>query len=318
MMVRTTGARLATGALALATMLVGAGCSQGTDDASRPAVVAEPGAAAAPADDTGDASDESCDMTSLPPRQDAKGETIKRIRAAGTLVVGIDQNSYNWGYRDPLTGRIEGFDIDLARAIAASILGDPNKITLKAVPTARRMDAVNSGEVDMIVRTMTITCERMQQVAFSAPYFNVSQSLIVPLSTEVATVAEGVRGKRVCAADNSGSDKWLATGDHGLAGTRIVENQLDCLVLMQLGEIDATLADTTLAYAQVAQDRTVKIAGESIVPGVMGVAMHKESPDLVAWVNKVIADFRASGGWEAAYQARLAATMGADSRPYRP
>ncbi len=325
---RTTWARLVTGVLVLAAVAAGGGCSAGTGDASPPAAVAVPDPAAvtgipvadeADAADGSEGADDSCDTrVSVPPRQDPGGATIRRIREAGTLVVGIDQNSYNWGYRDPLTGHIEGFDIDLARAIAASILGDPNKITLKAVPTARRMAAVNAGEVDMIVRTMTITCERMREVSFSVPYFNVSQSLIVPIASPAATVAEGVRDKRVCAADNSGSEKWLTTGDHGLAETRIVENQLDCLVLMQLGEIDATLADTTLAYAQVAQDRTVKIVGESIVPGVMGVAMHQDSPDLVAWVNKVIADFRSGGGWEAAYQAWLAATMGANSAPYRP
>ncbi|HSA51968.1 MAG TPA: glutamate ABC transporter substrate-binding protein [Yinghuangia sp.] len=313
-MLRSTGARLATGVLVLATVLVGTGSSPAVDAPSRPAA-----APPVPAADSEDTVDDSCDTrTSLPPRTDPNGETIKRIRAAGTLVVGIDQNSYNWGYRDPLTGRIQGFDIDLARAIAASILGDPNKITLKAVPTARRIEAVRNREVDMIVRTMTITCERLREVAFSTPYFNVSQSLVVPVSTQVATVAEGVANKRVCAADNSSSETELTSGQHRLAELRIVENQLDCLVLMQLGQIDATLADTVLAYAQVAQDPMVKIAGERIVPAAMGVAMNKQSPDLVAWVNKVIADYRSGGGWESAYRTWLASSMGADSSPYRP
>ncbi|WP_436771625.1 transporter substrate-binding domain-containing protein [Yinghuangia sp. YIM S09857] len=315
---RTTGTRAAAGAAVLALLVAGAGSSRGADAPSGgPAPAAQ---AAAPAADQA----ETCDTdNSRPPAMNANGPTIKEIqnRPNRRLVVGIDLNSFNWGFRDPLDGQIKGFDIDLAKTIAKSILDDENAITLKAVPTAKRVEAVKNREVDMVVRTMTITCDRLKEVDFSAPYFNVSQSLVVPKGQDKPkTVAEGMHGKRVCAAASSSSSTELASGRHATAEVRIVENQLDCLVLMQLGEIDATLADTTLAHAQLAQDPMVDVVEEQIVPAYMGIAMSKEAPDLIAWVNKVLEDYR-KGGWQAAYDRWLAPSMGAgpgDSKKYQP
>ncbi|MCF2530241.1 glutamate ABC transporter substrate-binding protein [Yinghuangia soli] len=301
MSMRTATARLGTVLVVLAAGVFGTASSRagsGPGDA-------QPAAAAAPA---AAAEDAACDTaTSLPPAKKA-GAKIEAIRKHGSLVVGIDQNSYNWGYRNAVTGEIQGFDIDLAKAIATAIFGEP-KLTLKAVPTARRIEAVKNGEVDMIVRTMTITCERMKEVAFSSPYFKVSQSLVVPKSVKAATVAEGLKGKRVCAAAKSSSETELASGKHATAEVKIVENQLDCLVLMQLGKIDATLADTVLAYAQVAQDDMVQVQGEPIVPAFMGIAMNKADTDLIAWVNQVLVDYRTSGQWLKAYDKWLRSSM---------
>jgi polar amino acid transport system substrate-binding protein len=310
MSMRTATARLGTVLAVLAAGVFGAASSRagsGPGDVPTAAAAAPAAAAADPACDT---------ATSLPPAKKA-GAKIAAIQKRGTLVVGIDQNSYNWGYRDAVTGKIQGFDIQLAQAIAAAILGSPDKITLKAVPTARRIEAVKNGEVDMIVRTMTITCERMKEVAFSSPYFNVSQSLVVPKAVKVATVAEGLKGKRVCAAAKSSSETELTSGKHATAEVRIVENQLDCLVLMQLGKIDATLADTVLAYAQVAQDDMVHVQGEAIVPAFMGVAMNKADTDLIAWVNQVLVDYRTSGQWLQAYDYWLRPTMN-DPKAWMP
>jgi polar amino acid transport system substrate-binding protein len=293
----------------LAAGLIGADSSRGAVPAPSPALRIP---VAAPMADT------SCNTAvSLPPAKNPDGAKIQQIRTRGTLIVGVDQNSYNWGYRNPLNGQIEGFDIDLARAIAASILGDPSKVTFKAVSTARRVDAVKNGEVDMVARTMTITCDRLKDIAFSTPYFRVSQSVVLPKATPFTSIPDALRGKRVCAADKSSSATELASGRQATAEVRIVENQLDYLVLMQLGKVDVTLADTSLAYAQAAQDPMVKVPHDTIVPAFMGVGMNKADPDLVAWVNQVLVDYRANGGWQASYDKWLAASMG-DAKPYVP
>ncbi|AUG80050.1 Putative ABC transporter substrate-binding protein [Kitasatospora sp. MMS16-BH015] len=298
--------------VAAAAGLLGAGSSQGA-----PTGVVTAAPAAAPAEVPAAAA--GCDTrSSLPASRDESGAAVQRIKKAGTLVVGVDQNSYHWGYRDPQTGQIEGFDIDLAHAVAKALLGDPAKVTFKTVPTAQRIQAIQEHKVDLIARTMTITCDRLQQVAFSVPYFSSGQRLVVPRSAHVDKLEDGVRGKRVCAAKQSSSQTELQQNPRGAAAVTLVDNQLDCLVLMQLGQVDATLTDTTLAAAQTAQDPTVEMAGEQIVPAYMGIAMNQKDTDLVARVNQVLADYRAGGGWQASYQRWLAASMGADPAQYLP
>lgn len=107
------------------------------------------------------------------PSGDESGDTISAIKERGYLSVGVDQNSYRWGYRDPNSTKkssdLEGFDIDLAHEIAKEILGSPTAVRFHAIPTNQRVPAIKNGQVDMVVRTMTINCARLKDVAFSAP-----------------------------------------------------------------------------------------------------------------------------------------------------
>lgn len=164
---------------------------------------------------------------------------------------------------------------------------------------------------------MTITCDRMKQIAFSAPYFKVSQRVVAPKTAHADSVAKALGGKRVCAALNSSSHTELKANAHGAASIVTPDNQLDCLVLMELGEADATLSDSSLAAAMVAQDETMELAGESFLPTYMGVGMNQRDTDLVGWVNQVLVDWRNNGGWQAGYDRWLRSSMGKPD-PYRP
>src|ERR1041384_4411450 len=83
------------------------------------------------------------------------GSTTEKIAQRGKLIVGVDQNTYNVGFRDPFSGEIQGFDIDMARSIAAAIFGDPNAIQLRALTSEQRIPMLKDGQVDIVVRTMS-------------------------------------------------------------------------------------------------------------------------------------------------------------------
>ncbi|MET9442512.1 glutamate ABC transporter substrate-binding protein [Streptomyces sp. NPDC006610] len=260
---------------------------------------------------------------SLAPSATADGAKIAEIERRGHLVVGVDQNSYRWGYRDPnSTARdveLEGFDIDLARRIARELLGDADRIRFKAIPTNERIAAIESGQVDMVVRTMTITCARLKDVAFSAPYFTTGQQVLAPKSSPVTGYDDTLDGKRICsAAGSTAYDKLAADRKAGVldASTDIsttVPNQLDCLVRLQLGQVDAVVTDGALAASQAAQDPSVELKGGLFTTEYYGVAMHQEADDLVRRVNRVLEDYRRDGGWKAAYDTWLSATLPGDS-----
>ncbi|MER5353199.1 glutamate ABC transporter substrate-binding protein [Kitasatospora sp. NPDC002551] len=244
-----------------------------------------------------------CDLYRSVPPSTEDGPAVKAIKARRSLVVGIDLNSYRWGARNPNSGRLEGFDIDLARAIGTAIMGDPEKVVFKAVPTADRIKFIKEGRVDIIVRTMSITCERLQEIAFSRPYFTTSQRVLVPRTSPAKSLDEALNGTTACAATGSSALEELKT--RPLKQLVPVENNLDCLVLMQLGKVDATMTDDGLAAGQAAQDQTVKVLDGEVRPGVMGVAMLKDSTDLTARVNQVINDYYAKGAWRGAYDTWL-------------
>ncbi|MEV7779935.1 glutamate ABC transporter substrate-binding protein [Kitasatospora sp. NPDC088351] len=298
--------------LASCAAVLGAGAPQGAVLPAAAAGQRAPRAEQAPQQPQAD-----CDVYKSVPASTEDGPAVKAIKARRSLVIGVDQNSYRWGARNPNTGQIEGFDIDLAKAIGTALMGDPEKVTLKAVPTAERIKFIQEGRVDLIVRTMTITCDRLDQVAFSKPYFTTSQRVLVPKSSPARTIDEAVNGKTVCAASSSSAeDELKARPKVGKIVT--VENHLDCLVLMQLGKIDATMTDDGLAASQAAQDQTVRVVDGEVRPAVMGIAMLKNSTDLTARVNQVLADYHSGGAWRAGYDRWLKPYMLNDADHYWP
>jgi polar amino acid transport system substrate-binding protein len=264
----------------------------------------------------------------------ADGDTIKKIKArvgeARKLIVGIDQNSYRWGYRNPNAGQsgtLEGFDIDLVHRIAQEILGDPNAVQFRAIPTNQRIPAIQSGRVDMVVRTMTINCSRLADVAFSAPYFKTGQQVLAPKSSPITGPDETLAKKKVCTAEGSTANSELKDRkkDGRLPKTvdikTTVPNQLDCLVRLQLGEVDAVVTDGALAASQAAQDPTVKLKGTTpFTTEYYGVAMKQDADDLVRRVNQILVEYRrdTANGWQASYNRWLSATLGTDSAKSEP
>ena len=107
------------------------------------------------------------------------------IAERGRLIVGVDQNTDPFGFRDPGSGRLQGFDIDLAREIARAIFGDPDRIDLQVVEAGQRESALESGQVDLIVRTFSITCERKQNVDFSTTYFYANQKILATKGSQI-------------------------------------------------------------------------------------------------------------------------------------
>ena len=73
-----------------------------------------------------------------PPRV-ASGSFMAKIRARGYLIAGVDQSTYHFGFLNPLDGQIEGFDIDMIRAVARAIFGSPDKVRYKAISDAQRI-----------------------------------------------------------------------------------------------------------------------------------------------------------------------------------
>ena len=105
------------------------------------------------------------------------GSTMAAIAERGRLIVGVDQNTNLFGFRNPATGQLEGFDIDVAREIARAIFGDPDRIDLRWSMRANA-NPPESGQVDVVVRTYSITCDRKRSVAFSTVYFNANQKIL--------------------------------------------------------------------------------------------------------------------------------------------
>ncbi|MEE4542041.1 glutamate ABC transporter substrate-binding protein [Streptomyces sp. V4-01] len=260
----------------------------------------------------------SCDASLRPTSGTTDGAAVRRIKDRGRLIVGVDQNSYLWGFRDPASGTFAGFDIDIVHAIAQDILGDPDAVQFLTVPTDQRIPAIQEHKVDMVVRTMTINCDRTRQVAFSTAYFTAGQQILVANGSTVSGFDDSLEHRTVCTADGSTGETKLRQDPHG-ATVLTVDNQLDCLVRLQLGLADAVFTDNALAAGQAAQDPSVRLVGQPVTQEPYGVAMNLGDSDLVRRVNSVLEAYRSGGTdspWMRSYRHWLQADLpGIDGPP---
>jgi polar amino acid transport system substrate-binding protein len=308
--------RLALGSLLLTAAL--AGCGAG--DAGLPDVRVGAGAPLpvgaqdpAPSPSAPPAGGQDCDPraslrppASLPAANSMPaGGTLAAIQARGKLIAGVDQNSYRFGFRDPLTGELSGFDIDIAKQVAKAIFGDENRIQFRTVTSSTRIDAVRNGEVDLVVETMTMNCERWQQVSFSSEYFTAGQRVLVHRGSGLTGIKD-LAGKKVCAAAGSTSIRNLAS-DPARPVPVAVAGWTDCLVMLQQNQVEAVSTDDSILAGLAAQDPNTEVVGDAFTDEPYGIAIKQENADLVRFVNGVLERIRTDGTWTGLHRTWLAA-----------
>jgi polar amino acid transport system substrate-binding protein len=242
------------------------------------------------------------------------GSTMARIAERGRLIAGVDQGKYATAYRNPLTGALEGSDIDIVRMIADAIFGDPNRVQYVVLNVADRAKAVANGQVDMVVNTFTITCERQKQLEFSAPYMAISQRLMVPRGSGVREV-EDLTGRRVCTSRGATSEAVLRK--FGL-DVLTLPGIPDCVLEMQRGRVAAVSIDDVILAGLAAQDPNTEIVGRSLDSGRLGVGMRPDQPDLVRFVNGVLEAARADGSLAASNRRWFADRLNPVPQPLPP
>jgi polar amino acid transport system substrate-binding protein len=234
------------------------------------------------------------------PPQVTSGSFMAKIRARGFLIAGVDQSTYHFGFLNPLTNQIEGFDIDVIRAVAKAIFGraDSSTIHYKAISDAQRIPDVTGGTVDIVAHTMTITCDRLKDVDFSAVYFEAHQKVLV-LNNSTATSLASLHGQKVCAT--SGSDS--VTKIKAVHATAVeVPYWTDCLVQLQQGNVAAVSTDDSILDGLAAQDPYTKLIGGPLTDEPYGLAISKQHPEFVRFVNAVLQQYESGGQWKASYQ----------------
>ena len=123
------------------------------------------------------------------------GSYMRTIQERGRLIAGVSADTLLLGARNPINGKIEGFDIDMLHAVSQAIFGDPDKIDPKVITAAERETVLQDGDVDIVARNMTINCDRWKNIAFSSEYYRSGQKVLIRKgeTTEAAARSRGLR-----------------------------------------------------------------------------------------------------------------------------
>jgi glutamate transport system substrate-binding protein len=236
----------------------------------------------------------------------AGSPTFDRITQRGTVIVGVKNDQPGLGSLNPTTNKYEGFDVEIARLIAAKLGFDSQtKIEYKPIPTPAREQAIINGDVDYYVGTYTINDGRKKQVSFAGPYFVAGQDLLVKADDNSITGPETLKGKRVCSVTGSSSIRRVR--EQGLTD-QIVEfqNYSQCVDQLLAGQVDAVTTDDAILKGYAAQDpQRLKVVGKTFSQEPYGVGLPLADAALRAKVNDILEAAVQDGTWKQIYDRTL-------------
>lgn len=278
---RTTRIAGALAGIALAALALTA-CNSGTPGA-------EPGTGGA----TGDAGDGSTSGNPWTVATDVTldgSPTFEKMTDADKVVIGVKNDQPGLGYEDAATGTRSGFDIDIARWIAASLGFDEDKIEYQTIPSANREQAIVNGDIDYYVGTYSITDKRKEQIDFAGPYFITGQGLLVAKDNTDINGPDDLAGKIVCSV--TGSTPLQRIRDEYNPGDTVeYDTYSQCVEQLKAGSVDAITTDEAILAGYVAQEPdALKIAGEPFSEERYGVGLPKGDTVLKDHINALFND----------------------------
>jgi polar amino acid transport system substrate-binding protein len=224
------------------------------------------------------------------------GSFMKQIQDRGKLIAGVKGDVKFFGWLNPRTSQLEGFDVDVVKEIAKAIFGDPTKIELKQVTSANRIPQLREGVVDIVAATMTITKPRLDEIDFSDVYYEAQQLVLVPKSSAIKGASD-LANKKVCAAKGSTSERNIVRAQP-TAQVLQADTYTECLLAVQQGRADAVSTDDVILSGLADQDPNMHIVGTKIADEPYGLGIAKGKEGFVPFVNGVMAQLRTTGRWK--------------------
>ncbi len=249
--------------------------------------------------------------TTAPARTFEAGTTMKKLQDAGTITIGVKFEVPPFGQKNPASGKVEGFDVDLGQAIA-----DELGVKAKFVEALsdNRIPFLKDGTTDVILSTMTITAERDQEIDFSDPYFVAEGRILTKKSDDSIKGIDDLAGKKVCTALGSTYEATLKK-QAPKATVRPVDGYSDCLELIQNGSVDAEATDDVILTGQIIQDDSLQLVGDKLTTEPYGAGIKEGDTEFLAFVNEVFATFKSDGRWAKSYEKWVGQYTGEDRDP---
>ena len=254
----------------------------------------------------GDDSNNTTDTTAAPstPTEFPAGSTMARIQDAGSIKVGVKFDQPGFGLKNPTTGDVEGFDVEIAKLVVAAI-GEDVEIEFIESVSRNREPFIQDGTVDMVIATYTINDTRKQVVDFAGPYFVAEQDIMVNADDDSIESVDDLNGKTVCTVTGSTSEKNLVAAAPEAVVT-LFDTYSQCAEAMTDGRVEAVTTDNTILAGLVqASDGAFKLVGAPFSDEPYGIGMKLADDDFRTFINDRLEEIFENGEWAGAFESTL-------------
>jgi len=230
------------------------------------------------------------------------GTRMKELAESGDITIGVKYDQPGIGFKGATDDAPSGFDPEMAKILAASLGIAPEDITWKETISDNREPFLESGEVDLVLASYSITDERRAVVGQAGPYYVTGQQLLVPTDSDIDSL-DDVKGTEVCSVTGSTSlDNIAAEG----ATPRGFDTYSECVDQVLDGSVDAMTTDGAilLGYAAEHPDE-LKVVVEPFSEERYGVGYSLDHPEMCQWINDTLTEAFDDGQWAEAFDITL-------------
>jgi ABC-type amino acid transport substrate-binding protein len=236
--------------------------------------------------------------------------TMGRIQERGEIRIGVKFDVPPFGFKNPQSNEVEGFDVDMGRFIAEDLGVEPRFV--EAI-SDNRIPFLQRGTVDLVLSTMTINAERDKEIDFSEPYYIAEGRILVPKGSDIEGI-DDLAGKNVCTALGSTYEETLRK-QAPKAKLKLVDTYSECLELVQNEAVDAVSTDDVILTGMIIQDDSLEMVGERLTTEPYGAGMKQGESDWQQFVNGVLKEVEEDGRWEETYQKWVGRHVGREEKP---
>jgi glutamate transport system substrate-binding protein len=240
----------------------------------------------------------------------AAGTTMAAIQAKGKLVVGTKFDQPGFGQKNPTTGKVEGFDVEIAKLMAVGIFGGTpdsveSKIDFKEAVSTNREPFIQNGTVDIVAATYTINDARKQVVDFAGPYYVTHQDIMVKANDDSIKSVADLNGKKVCTVQGSTSATNLQA-KAPQAQLTLLAKYSDCASALSDGRVVAESTDAPILAGLVQQSQgAFKLVKAPFTDEPYGIGLKKGDDAFRSFLDDRIDQIYANGDWAKAFEATL-------------
>ena len=223
----------------------------------------------------------------------------------GGLKVGIKYDQPGLGLKQG--SEFTGMDVDVAKYVAKELGVEADAIEFIQAPSAQRETLIETGQVDMVVATYSITDARKEKVSFAGPYFVAGQDLLVRADDTSITGPDTLEGKKLCSVTGSTSAQKVK---EKVPGVNLQEfaTYSECVAALASGAIDALTTDDTILAGYAAQDQykgKLKVVGQPFSEEKYGIGLKKGDTAQCQKITDAINKMVTSGEWQKIVDANL-------------
>jgi glutamate transport system substrate-binding protein len=232
------------------------------------------------------------------------GTRMKELAESGKVVVGVKFDQPGLGFKSATDDIPTGFDVEIAKLLVADLGIDPegDGVTWTETISDNREPFLESGRVDLVLATYSITDERRAVVGQTGPYMLTGQQLLVKEDSDVASI-DDLKGKEVCSVTGSTSiDRINEAGAKGVG----FDSYSECVQKVLDGTVEGMSTDGSILAGFAAQNEgQLKVVGDEFSEERIGVGYSKDRPEMCEWINGVLQESFDNGTWAEAFESTL-------------